>query len=218
VILEGRDFPNQESLAQALAAFLARALAAALDHKPLASLAVSGGQTPRLVLPHLAKADLDWSRVVVTLTDERWVPLDHPDSNEALARSLLPIPPARCVGLFRPEGWERAEEGLQTVPWPLDAVFLGMGADGHFASLFPGANAPSDRKTRSVPTRAPNPPRERISLSPQAFVEAGAVALAVTDPAKRAALALAREDGPVREAPLRLLKGRPQPIVAFVLS
>ncbi|MBI4969555.1 MAG: 6-phosphogluconolactonase [Rhodospirillales bacterium] len=223
MILERRDFPTLESLAQALADFLAEALRTALIHKPLASLAVSGGQTPKRVLPLLAAADLDWSRIVVTLTDERWVPQDHPDSNEALTRALLPVPPARFVSLYGGEttpraGWAAAEARLGTVPWPLDAVFLGMGADGHFASLFPGDSALSVQRSRSAPARAPNPPQSRSTLTYQSFIEAGRLALAVTDAAKRAALAKAMAVGPVAEAPLRLLEPRTQPLVAFVLS
>lgn len=221
--LESRDFPTLEGLAQALADFLAEALRAALIHKPLASLAVSGGQTPKRVLPLLAKADLDWARIVVTLTDERWVPQDHPDSNETLARALLPVPPARFVSLYGGEatakaGWEAAEARLATVPWPLDAVFLGMGTDGHFASLFPYDSAISIHGSRSAPARAPNAPNDRITLTYQSFIDAGGLALAVTDPLKRAALAKAMAAGPAEEAPLRLLGPRPQPLVAFVLS
>ncbi|MCP5370567.1 MAG: 6-phosphogluconolactonase [Hyphomicrobiales bacterium] len=169
------EFADAEAAAAALADALAGVLRDALAACPVASLALSGGRTPRLVLPRLAAADLAWSRVVVTLTDERWVPPDHGDSNEGQVRDLLLRGPARAahfIGLWNgaPDPAAAVADrsaALAALSFPLDAVFSGMGPDGHVASLFPDdpgwASAPG--LLHGVAARAGRAPRMSLTLA-----------------------------------------------------
>jgi 6-phosphogluconolactonase len=133
--------------AAALADRIGAQLRQGLDARGAASLAVPGGSTPGPVFDALSQMDLPWSQVAVTLTDERWVPVCDQASNEALLRQHLLrnlAASARLVGLYtgsaKPsDGRAAAEAKLREIALPFDAVLLGMGGDGHFASLFPGS-------------------------------------------------------------------------------
>jgi len=130
-LLDQRRCASLDEACERLAADLAACLGAAIAARGRASLAVSGGRTPELVFPLLKRADLAWSDITVTLTDERWVAADDAASNEGLARRLLmtgPAAAASMVGLKTPapspeEGLAAADARLERVPWPLDAVF-----------------------------------------------------------------------------------------------
>ncbi|MBF0267889.1 MAG: 6-phosphogluconolactonase [Alphaproteobacteria bacterium] len=168
-----------------LARFMAAGLLDGLKHAPYVSLAVSGGRTPEAVFPLLAQADLAWERVWITLTDERWLPPDHEGSNEGLARRLLlqgKAGRARFVGFWsEASSPESALPGLEyrlsQMPWPLDMVFLGMGTDGHVASLFPNDGALEVETGRVTTARGPAPYTERASLVLPELVRAKRVAL-----------------------------------------
>ncbi|MEK1943444.1 MAG: 6-phosphogluconolactonase, partial [Pseudomonas sp.] len=130
-----------------LAVAVAQALTAALRERDFASLVVSGGRSPVAFLEALSTQKLEWSRVVVSLADERWVPVEHSDSNEALVkRHLLRGEAARAhfLGLYRsPVSLDASVAGanvaLSELPQPIDVLVLGMGDDGHTASLFPNS-------------------------------------------------------------------------------
>jgi 6-phosphogluconolactonase len=142
---ELRRFEDADSLAAALAGELAARLAAAIAARGDASLVVPGGRTPLPVFEHLRAAALDWSRVTITLTDERWVETHDAASNEGLVRRALlqgPAAAARFVPLKNGaptvvEGAVEATRALAAIRRPFDVVVLGMGDDGHTASLFP---------------------------------------------------------------------------------
>jgi 6-phosphogluconolactonase len=166
---------------------LAGALADALAARPLASLVVSGGDTARRLLPVLAACDLDWSRVVCTLADDRWVAADSVHSNEGLARALLP-PATRLVALktshaTAADALTAVTQRLAAVPQPFDATFLGMGGDGHIASLFPGGPELA-ASTAVVASTAPFSPPERISLSLRTLLSSRLIVLLTLGSAK----------------------------------
>jgi 6-phosphogluconolactonase len=182
---EIETFPSREALYEAAASALVNALTGGIAAKGAASLALAGGSTPAPVYRLLSQAAVDWSRVTVTLTDERRVAADHPESNERMLRQTLLVGPA-AAARFAP-----LEEAAALVPF--DGVLLGMGDDGHFASLFPGNSAlagglggPS--LTIDVPAGEPAPPQARSSLTLKALSGATTTLLVITGGAKRALL------------------------------
>lgn len=212
--------PDALTLAQDLARRVAEALRAGLAQRGQALLVVSGGSTPVPFFEALSQVPLDWSRVNVTLADERWVPPDHADSNERLVRAHLlrgPAAQARFMPLKNAEnsamrGLPAIESAVATLPWPADAVVLGMGGDAHTASLFPRApelaQALDDTRPEcclavDVPA-PPNVPVARISLSRRALLDTGLLALHVTGRAKWFVLEQALDEGPVEDMPVRL--------------
>lgn len=169
---------DAEQQAQVLAAAVAQALRFALHTEGEASLLVPGGRSPVAFLEALSKESLDWSKVRISLTDERWVAPDHPDSNQALVqRHLLQreAQAAQFISLYTPaanleQAAQQADQALACFQRPIDVVVLGMGEDGHTASLFPDnpglrAALAGDCPKRCVPMIAPAEPKQRLSLS-----------------------------------------------------
>ncbi len=203
---------DRAALTVRCADWIAGRLKAGLAAGEAAGLAVPGGRTPVPVFQALSAMDLDWARVHVTLTDERWVAPDHADSNEALVRRHLVTHRAGeavFAGLksdaeTAPAGVPMIEDRLKAMSWPLDAVVLGMGADGHIASLFPHAEgltrALDPHGAARVCAIRPDPlpanaPYDRISLTLAALLDARAILLIVTGEDKRAVLDAAQRPG-----------------------
>ncbi|HET6621192.1 MAG TPA: 6-phosphogluconolactonase [Dongiaceae bacterium] len=140
------DCPDRASWANKAAGKIAELLEDSIAARGAASLLVAGGSTPQPIFQRLSQMHLDWAKVHVGLTDERWVRATHSDSNEHLVRHALlrnQASSARFHPLYssapRPSaGLAEAERSINAMPRPFDAVLLGMGTDGHFASLFPG--------------------------------------------------------------------------------
>ncbi len=198
------DFPDPQTLAQALAQSVAEDLRAALAERGAASLALSGGNTPKAFMQALAQQPLDWPRIAVTLVDERWVPESNARSNAALVKANLlegPAAVARFVPLYRavpqPEdALAEVERALQTIPSPFDALVLGMGNDGHTASFFPGGDRLAEAldlaaKAVVLPMRAPGAGEPRITLTLPPIVAARALYLHIEGADKQRVLAQA---------------------------
>ncbi|MCK5645046.1 MAG: 6-phosphogluconolactonase, partial [Gammaproteobacteria bacterium] len=200
---------NAPALAVAVAGLIARQLNDVIAADGSASLVVPGGNTAKLVLPALATENVAWSKVTVTLADERWVSADHPDSNEQIVRETLlrgKAAKARLISLkteasHPSQAIQKLDTRLSKLPRPFSCVFLGMGEDGHIASLFPGY-APDDN-CDFVATDRPDHPR--ISLSPSRLLDARLIVLAISGDKKRETLNRAMEPGPVEEFPVRML-------------
>ncbi len=191
-------FDSAQAACSALAEQIVTALRLGISWRGSASMALAGGRTPVPLFHALRDAELDWSQVSITLTDERWVPEDHPGSNAAMVRKDLldgRAGAARFVPLYDGSPSAAAAVGniwqnLRPIARPLDIVVLGMGEDGHFASLFPDEPALATALDPATPPgcvamRAPVEPRERISLNLAALMQARRVFLLVTGEAKR---------------------------------
>lgn len=189
---EIETYPSREALHAAAASALTDAVTAGIAARGAASLALAGGSTPGPIYHLLSQAPLDWAKVTVTLTDERKVAADHPDSNERMLYHTL-LEGRAADAVFAPLR-ETVIAGLA----PFDGVLLGMGEDGHFASLFPGNPAlagglTGPSLTIDVPRGEPAPPQPRLSLTLKALSGARTTLLVVTGAAKRSLLE--RADG-----------------------
>jgi len=192
-IVEEINCADRAAARQACAAFIVERLAAALagGSAPV-GLIVSGGSNPAVVLPRVAAADLDWARVKMMAGDERLAPLDHPDSTERLCREAFARAGARAtyLGLDGETDPERAlalyRQDVDALP-PAAVAFLGVGTDGHVASLFPGRPEGSDLtiRTAAAPETPPHK-HPRVTLGWGALLEAAAICLIVDGPEKRA--------------------------------
>lgn len=206
------DYVDREMLAIDLANQLAGELRAALSHDERVLLAVPGGTSPGPVFDDLCAADLDWARVDVVLTDERWVPEDHDRSNTRLVRERLLVDRAAAARLL-PLYSDTAspEQALETLAatiaaqMPIAVLLLGMGADLHTASLFPGADRLDEALSRTAPVllpmRAPGAEEPRITLSAPVLNGALRKHVLIYGAEKRAALEGARGMAP-EQAPI----------------
>jgi 6-phosphogluconolactonase len=222
-------FGTTDALADALAHAIAQALGRALDTRGGATLVVPGGATPRATFERLARKPLRWSAVTVTLSDERWVPPGDPASNESLVRGALltgPAAAANFVGLYTGDPTpEAAEHGcsdrITRLARPFDAVLLGMGEDGHIASLFPGATKLAeglalDGRELCRAMRAPGSQQRRMTLTLSALLDARILFLLFQGACKRAAFDAALAEGPSEAMPVRaLLRQRRVPVEIY---
>ncbi len=194
-----------EALAGAVAAWLAERTVRAIALRGRCALALSGGATPRPAYQALAERGLadrvDWEKVDVYFADERAVPPEHPESNFRMAMDALlgqvPLPSgnAHRMAADRPDRDAAAREYEGLLPPCLDVLLLGMGGDGHTASLFPGSPALQERRRRVVPAESPLPPAGRLTITPPVIAGADAVAVMVSGAGKAAMVARAL-DGP----------------------
>lgn len=209
-------FSNPQALVDALADSIAADLRHALEARDQASLVVSGGRTPLPLFTRLNQESVPWPSVWITLADERWVPADSPDSNEGLVRQSLlsgPASHAHFIGLKNaaqtPEQGETAcSEAIKVMPRPFDVVILGMGDDGHTASLFPQApqlDKALDPDSRAIcmaidPVTAPHP---RMTLTLAALLDSRRIILHIVGDSKWQIYKQACTPGPVSEFPVR---------------
>ena len=222
-------FPDSAALAGVLAEQIRVDLHEAIAERSSASLVVSGGRTPLRLFEKLRTQVLQWPQVWITLADERWVDVSAETSNEHQVRAHLLLEHAagaHFVGLKNPAdtpeaGAEWATRALSRVPQPYDVVVLGMGDDGHTASLFPGALALS----RALdPAAAPGctaihaltAPHARMTLNRAALLSARRIVLHFEGEAKWRVYQRARAAGPVAELPVRaILQQKEVPVDVF---
>ena len=192
-------FESPAALAQAAATAVEQALAAAINTRGSAVLVATGGRSPAPIYDLLARSLLDWSKVTVTLSDDRFVAPTSADSNERLVRERLLVGKAASAG-FVPLSFEaasveeaalRAEAGVEALA-PYDVMLLGMGEDGHVASLIPGSpvldagmDPAGDRFCLGVPAGVGSPPVARISMTMPALLQARLTLLLISGEAKR---------------------------------
>ena len=206
-------YPDRDQLYHGLAKVLAEELGAAIKARGHASLSVPGGTTPGPVFDILSQMPLDWAKVAVFLNDERWVGEDSPRSNTRLLRARLlcgPAAKAKLVPLYAPAAQPEDQlaalaEGLAP-HLPISVLLLGMGADMHTASLFPGADLLTQALAADAPPlmalRAEAAGEPRVTLTAPVLQAAEAIHILITGAEKRAAIERAR-DLPLEQAPIR---------------
>lgn len=223
------EFSNSKYLVQKLSTRIIDRLSDGIKRRGRASIAVSGGSTPVPLFQALSRLDLEWEKVVIILVDERWVDVSGNDSNEHLARTYLLQNKAasalfsgmKIPGKSAEEAEQECADRYQSVPIPFDVVILGMGSDGHTASLFPGAenltaavNMHSDKTCMSIiPAAAPH---ERMTLTLPAILNARDIIIHITGEEKRKVYDKAVSDGPSEEMPIRyVLRQKEVPVTIY---
>ncbi len=201
---------DKDDLRRLAADLLATEIRAAVVARGVCSLALSGGSTPGPVYEELGNSDLPWSELEIYFADERAVPADHADSNYKLVKdTLLRSHPEMLDRMFRmpadaPDRDQAAQRYAQRLPDPLDVLVLGLGPDGHTASLFPGSPAIAETERRVVAVTAPKPPPERMTITPPVIRSARVVVVIAAGAEKASVLARALNDA---EDP-RVIPGR----------
>lgn len=198
------DFPDRAGWVEAAAGRIAARLKEGIAQRNVGSLIVPGGATPQPIFERLNAMPLPWERVQVGLTDERWVNASHIDSNENLVRQSLLRGPASAAqfhalynGARKPSaGLKQAEASMATMARPFDAVLLGVGTDGHFASLFPGipqlaAGLDPASPALCLAIDTPQSGYPRLSLTLAALLQARLVLIAISGRLKRTVLSQA---------------------------
>lgn len=221
------EYDSLDELADAVAGDVGFIIESAIDARGSSLIAVPGGTTGPAVFPRLVKQKLPWKKVTVIPTDDRIVPVDSELANvRGIAKSFLPAG-ARVIPIvsgaaedYRLAG-NAADARLQDLPWPPDLVWLGMGKDGHTASIFAGADlqnaleAPKARRAVGVmpdqlPKEAPVP---RVTLTRAAILSARTMMIVITGDEKRMVLEQAIADGQSSKTPIgRVLAEAEQPI------
>jgi 6-phosphogluconolactonase len=206
---------SSESLAEDLSHKIVEILKQGIKSNGRASLAVSGGRTPVPLFDALSDLKLDWSSVDLTLVDDRWVESSHEDSNEKLVRAHLIKNKAKKIN-FVPlknnnktakDGHKLSEELLQKVKSPFDVVVLGVGSDGHTASLFPCSDELTEGMNLNNPCRliATSPktaPYERMSLTAKAIIDSKNIFLHLNGSGKLHTLELAMTNKDAMKMPI----------------
>ncbi|MFA6497907.1 MAG: 6-phosphogluconolactonase [Desulfurivibrionaceae bacterium] len=226
---EFKEFKDSATLGAVLAAQIAQLLRAGIRERGKASLLVSGGSTPVPFFAALSELTLDWKQVTITLADERWVDPAAADSNEHLVRQHLlqnRAAAARFVGLKTAaatavQGEKECTDRLALLPRPFDVLILGMGNDGHTASLFPqaarlGEALALDSGQLCMAINPPAAPHERMTLTLPALLQSRRIILHLVGPGKRDVYERALANGPVAEMPIRAVLGQTtSPVTVF---
>ena len=220
------EYESLDELADAVAGDVGFIVESAIDARNASLIALPGGRTPLPVFAKLAQAKLPWKQVTIIPTDDRLVPMQDERSNvRAIAQAFLPtgarvIPIAAEISDYRLAG-NSADARLQDLSWPPDLVWLGMGEDGHTASIFAGPDlqdaldAPKARRAVGVmPDPLPaDAPVARVTLTRAAILSARTILIPITGDRKRELLEGAIADGQSSKLPIgRVLAEAEQPI------
>ncbi len=213
------DFPDPESCAAALADALGAAVVETLDQKARATLALSGGRSPEKVLPLLAAKDIEWARVDVTLLDDRRVDIEDPASNAGLVKRCFldrGATEARFIPLWTDD--MDLDDGHLKPVLPVDVAYLGMGPDGHIASLFPADDRNQFERDgfAVISSEAPSAPHGRISLTLSELTKISKICLHVTGTAKIDTLEQALSIPPTPRLPVSLLLDARSDVEVFI--
>jgi 6-phosphogluconolactonase len=220
-------FESREEASLAAATSIAASLTRRLAVQPSTSMVVTGGSSPGQCYTALAKADLEWDRVQLLLSDERWVPPTHADSNEKMLRAQLLVENAahaELLPMYAPntsvaERCDVLNDSIATLNIPFACALLGMGGDGHIASLFPDlqdldAYLEVDSSTFFVPVETAASPHARISLTGSALTRSDEILLLFFGDDKRAVYERAKTSA--TEFPVsRLLFQKRAPVHVF---
>lgn len=221
------DYEDADELAEAVAGDVAFIIESAIDARGSAVVALAGGSTPVPILEKLAETKLDWKRVMIVPTDDRLVPLGDPLSNATMLAKIFLPKGARVIPLISEKAEDYRLAGsaaaarLDDLHWPLDLVWLGVGADGHCASIFTGPdyddalNAPTARKAVGVmPDPLPeDAPVARVTLTRSAIQSAKTLIIVFRGEDKQVMLERAIKDGDLSPLPVgRVLAGLETPI------
>jgi 6-phosphogluconolactonase len=207
---------TQTHLTAKLADLIANEISTAITKRGIATLVLSGGNTPKPLLAALAQKPLPWDKVVVTLADERWVDTDSDASNESMIRNILlqglassaRFVPLKNAAVAASEGQSLCQKNLADLPFPLDMVILGMGDDGHTASLFPGVSGSALDQNTEVLCQSivpPVAPYERMTLTASALLNSRKVILHIVGDNKWQVYQDALKEGPVDDLPIRVV-------------
>ena len=213
---EWRAYDTTAEMADAVADAIGYLIEGALEARDEAFIALPGGKTPLPIFERLAAKKIDWNRVTIIPTDDRLVSITDPLSNAAtIAHHFMPKG-ARVLPIVVKEtadyhaAGEAANAQLSDLKWPPDLVWLGVGADGHTASIFQGPDleealeGPKRRRAIGVmpDPLPPEAPVARVTLSRAAILSARMIMLTLSGAEKRAVVERALKDGPSSEVPI----------------
>ncbi|MDT8364514.1 MAG: 6-phosphogluconolactonase [Nitrosomonas sp.] len=192
-MIDRHYFHDRHKLANGVAQFAATCLLEALAKNDQASLVLPGGQTPRVYLAQLSQQNLPWQKIHLTLSDERWVNATDSNSNEKQLREIF-LQRMRIAPHFIPlktahqhpdAAIDTVDAHLASMPLPFDLAILGMGEDGHIASLFPGMALDLDNTHLCQAATPPTAPTLRISLSFRALAKSRQILFIILGKSKR---------------------------------
>ncbi|MDP2697395.1 6-phosphogluconolactonase [Thalassospira sp.] len=218
-MIHEHTFKSGDEMLAAMVVDTVTRLEEAIATRGHASMAVAGGRFPQPLFRKLSAVVLDWEKVTITLGDDRWVGVDDDQSNEKLVRDNLLIDKAAAATFVSLKtGHDSPEDAVADlndrlatqISWPLDIVYLGMGDDGHTASLFP-SSAPDDLKRGLYPEKgelvaAARPavsPVPRISMTLPALLNARYIGIHITGQSKWSTYETAKNGNDIAEMPVR---------------
>lgn len=218
-------FDSKESLTADLSATLEARLVSGIKKEGRASLMVSGGSSPAPAYKHLSNLELEWNKIDVAMVDERWVDTDHEKSNEAFIKNTLLQNHGSSANFITMkntaatalQGANECEQAYQQLNQPFDVTILGMGPDGHTASLFPNADGLENGLTstnlvcaiNAIQSEVTGTITERMTLTLHAIAQSKVVKLLISGEEKLAVYKVAKAGGDVNDMPLRAVLHHP---------